>query len=69
VAESVNDGRARLGAMEGQLVRNVLLFGRVLRGLGLDVSPGRMTDLVEALQHVWRTLGLGLGIAVNREPS
>jgi uncharacterized protein len=38
--------------MEGQLVRNVLLFGRVLRGLGLDVSPGRMTDLVLALEHV-----------------
>src|SRR5262249_22445193 len=50
--QPVNVRRARLGAMEGQLVRNVLLFGRVLRGLGLDVSPGRMTDLVEALQHV-----------------
>ncbi len=36
----------------GQLLRNLILFGRVLRGLGLDVNPGRMIDLVLALQHV-----------------
>jgi uncharacterized protein with von Willebrand factor type A (vWA) domain len=29
-----------------------LLFGRVLRGLGLDVNPGRMMDLVSALDHI-----------------
>ena len=34
------------------LVRNLVLFGRVLRGLGLDVNPGRMIDLVQALSHV-----------------
>jgi uncharacterized protein with von Willebrand factor type A (vWA) domain len=34
------------------LVPNLLLFGRVLRGLGLDVDTGRMLDLVEALSHV-----------------
>lgn len=34
------------------LLRNLVLFGRVLRGLGLDVNPGRMIDLVEALSHV-----------------
>ena len=34
------------------LTPNLLLFGRVLRGLGLDVSPGRMRDLVVAVDHV-----------------
>ena len=34
------------------LLRNLVLFGRVLRGLGLDVNPGRMMDLVQALSHV-----------------
>lgn len=34
------------------LLRNLVLFGRVLRGLGLDVNPGRMMDLVEALSLV-----------------
>ncbi len=38
--------------MSGNLLRNLLLFGRVLRGLGLDVNPGRMIDLVAALQFV-----------------
>ena len=36
----------------GQLLHNLLLFGRVLRGLGLDVNPGRMMDLVTALGTV-----------------
>ena len=39
-------------AAEAHLLRNLLLFGRTLRALGLDVSPGRMTDLVAALGHV-----------------
>ena len=38
--------------MSGQLLRNLLLFGRVLRGLGLDVNPGRMMDLVSALDSI-----------------
>ena len=38
--------------MSGQLVHNLLLFGRVLRGLGLDVNPGRMMDLVSALDYI-----------------
>jgi uncharacterized protein len=29
-----------------------VLFGRVLRRLGLDVNPGRMMDLVSALDHI-----------------
>ncbi len=39
-------------APTGHLLDNLVLFGRVLRGLGLDVNPGRMIDLVEALAHV-----------------
>ncbi len=31
---------------------NLILFGRLLRGLGLDVNPGRMMDLVHALGHI-----------------
>ncbi|HJS59180.1 MAG TPA: VWA domain-containing protein [Vicinamibacteria bacterium] len=38
--------------MSGALVHNLLLFGRLLRGLGLDISPGRMRDLAAALAHV-----------------
>jgi hypothetical protein len=36
----------------GNLPHNLLLFGRVLRGLGLDVNPGRMIDLVSALEFI-----------------
>src|SRR5512143_2583609 len=38
--------------MNGKLLHNLLLFGRILRGLGLDVNPGRMMDLVQALDHI-----------------
>ncbi len=38
--------------MSGQFLHNLLLFGRVLRRLGLDVNPGRMMDLVSALDHI-----------------
>ncbi len=36
----------------GHLLHNLLLFGRLLRGLGLDVNPGRMITLVQALNHI-----------------
>ncbi|MCA9969766.1 MAG: VWA domain-containing protein [Anaerolineales bacterium] len=36
----------------GNLLHNLVLFGRLLRGLGMDVNPGRMLDLVAALEHV-----------------
>ena len=38
--------------MSGQFLHNLLLFGRVLRRLGLDVNPGRMMDLVSALDYI-----------------
>ncbi|MEJ2350188.1 MAG: VWA domain-containing protein [Anaerolineales bacterium] len=34
------------------LVHNLLLFGRLLRGLGMDVNPGRMIDLVHAFEQI-----------------
>jgi uncharacterized protein with von Willebrand factor type A (vWA) domain len=34
------------------LLHNLLLFGRLLRALSLDVNLGRMIDLVQALDHV-----------------
>jgi uncharacterized protein with von Willebrand factor type A (vWA) domain len=39
-------------AASGNLLHNLLLFGRLLRGLGLDVNPGRMIDLVQALNYI-----------------
>jgi uncharacterized protein len=36
----------------GNLLHNLLLFGRLLRALGLDVDLGRMIDLVQALDHI-----------------
>jgi uncharacterized protein with von Willebrand factor type A (vWA) domain len=36
----------------GNLLHNLLLFGRLLRGLGMDINPGRMIDLVQALDHI-----------------
>ena len=35
-----------------QFLDSLLAFGRVLRGVGIDVHPGRMIDVVEALGHV-----------------
>ena len=34
------------------LQRNLLVFGRLLRRLGIDVHTGRLLDVIEALQHV-----------------
>ncbi len=36
----------------GHLLHNLLLFGRLLRGLGLDINPGRMMDLAQALGYI-----------------
>jgi uncharacterized protein len=36
----------------GNLLHNLLLFGRLLRGLGVDVNPGQMIDLVQALDYI-----------------
>jgi uncharacterized protein with von Willebrand factor type A (vWA) domain len=36
----------------GYLLHNILLFGRLLHGLGLDVNPSRMIALVQALEHI-----------------
>ena len=39
-------------AESGRFLHNLLLFGRVLRRLGLDVHTGRMLDVVEVLDYV-----------------
>lgn len=36
----------------GQFLHNFLIFGRLLRGLGIDVNPGRMIDLVQAFDLI-----------------
>ena len=33
-------------------VDNLLIFGRLLRRAGIDVHPGRMLDVMEALRHI-----------------
>ena len=38
--------------MSGSLLNNLVLFGRVLRGAGLDAGPGRMVDVARSLEHV-----------------
>jgi uncharacterized protein len=35
-----------------QFLDNLLVFGRVLRGMGIDVHAGRMLDLIDALGYV-----------------
>lgn len=37
---------------EGHLLRNMVLFGRMLRQLGLDVTPTQILDLLTALQYI-----------------
>ena len=37
---------------ESKLLYNLLLFGRLLRELGMDVNPGRMMDLIHALDYI-----------------
>jgi uncharacterized protein len=37
---------------DGYLLNNLLLFGRLLRSLGLDVDTARMLDLVQALNFI-----------------
>src|SRR5689334_5720051 len=37
---------------ESNLQRNLLVFGQLLRKLGIDVHTGRLVDVTEALQHV-----------------
>jgi uncharacterized protein with von Willebrand factor type A (vWA) domain len=39
-------------AGEGQLLYNIVLFGRLLRRLGFDVTPTQILDLVEALHWI-----------------
>ncbi len=39
----------------GRLLHNILLFGRLCKGLGMDVSPNRMIDVARALE--WVDLG------------
>lgn len=40
------------GQIRGNLLRNCVHFGRLLRALGVEVTPTQMVDLVESLYHV-----------------
>ncbi|HJS28014.1 MAG TPA: VWA domain-containing protein [Anaerolineales bacterium] len=39
-------------ASGGRLLENLVLFGRLLRALGLDINPGRVIDLATALGYI-----------------
>ena len=41
-----------LSTRDGHILHNILLFGRVLRSLGLDVHAGRMLDVVDIVKDV-----------------
>ncbi|MDX1665356.1 MAG: VWA domain-containing protein [Candidatus Promineifilaceae bacterium] len=47
-AEAASSGQGT----DGALLHNLLLFGRLLRSLGMDVSPRRIIDLVQALEAI-----------------
>ena len=36
----------------GKLLHNLLLFGRACRALGMDVTPNRMMEVAQALEHI-----------------
>lgn len=36
----------------GHLLQNIVLFGRMLRAVGMDVTPTQILDLVESLDHI-----------------
>lgn len=36
----------------GQLLHNLILFGRVCRALGMNVTPNRMMEVARALEHI-----------------
>lgn len=36
----------------GNLLHNLLLFGRVCKALGLDINPGRMMEVAQALEFI-----------------
>ena len=40
------------GVQNSNLQRNLIIFGRLLRRLGIDVHTGRLLDVTEALQHI-----------------
>lgn len=44
--------RPRDGAEGGHLLHNLLIFGDILRHLGLGTHPGRMLDVLRALEYV-----------------
>ena len=39
-------------AAAGQLLRNCVLFGRMLRAIGVEITPTQMVDLVDSLRYV-----------------
>lgn len=40
------------GPIPGQLLRNMVLFGRLLRAQGVEVTPTQTLDLVEAVKYI-----------------
>jgi uncharacterized protein with von Willebrand factor type A (vWA) domain len=49
---SLNGGAQHGEPQETALLHNLLLFSRILHGLGLEVNPGRMIEVQAAFVHV-----------------
>ncbi|MSP13874.1 MAG: VWA domain-containing protein [Chloroflexi bacterium] len=69
--DQLNFGTADFSGPQGYLFKNVLVFGRLLRDMGVNVNPGQMMDYIRALQDVgWHRRDdvyfTGLSILVNR---
>lgn len=48
----MSDPNTKTSKTQGHLLRNIVLFGRLLRALGMDVTPTQMLDWVEGLKYV-----------------
>ncbi len=42
----------RSSESQGHLLRNLVLFGRVLRNAGVDIAPGQIKELAQALPYI-----------------
>ncbi len=48
----MQNSNSNANSNSGRLLNNLILFCRLLRGLGLDVNPGRVMDVAQALEYV-----------------
>ena len=52
----------------GHILHNILLFGHLLRRLGLNVHEGRMVDAVRVLEDIGMTRRRGRAVGSAHSP-